>query len=300
MVYNRYMKRISHMTKKPIFTAVGIVLAFICLLVYEFVIKDMMTANLPDGVLYAQFIDIGQGDSTLLTSPSGKFVLIDTGPGSSEEDLVDHLDSMGVETIEYLILTHPHEDHIGGTPSVLERYDVRNVIMPDATADTSIFRRNLEAIEKEGCETILAEPGDTYEFDSCKIELLGPLSTEGKDANNSSVVCKVTYGITSFMFTGDMEKGYEKELIEEYGGYLNCDVLKAGHHGSSTSSSEDFLDIVSPDTAVISCAEDNEYGHPHREVIKRLKDRGIEYHVTYEDGTVILVSDGNGVELYND
>ena len=300
MVYNDNMRRKSYVSKKPILSAVGIVLAFICLLAYEFIIKDMMTANLPDGVLYAQFIDVGQGDSTLLTSPSGKYVLIDTGPGSGEDELLEYLDSTGVQTIEYLILTHPHEDHIGGTPAVLERYEVKNVIMPDATAETSIFRKTLEAIESEGCETILAEPGNTYEFDSCKIELLGPITTEGKDANNSSVVCKVTYGVTSFMFTGDMEKEYEKELIEEYGVHLGCDVLKVGHHGSNTASCDDFLDAVSPHTAVISCAEDNEYGHPHREVISRLEERKINYYVTCEEGTVILVSDGKDVELYKD
>ncbi len=263
-MYNVSMRK-SYINRKPIAIAIGIVIVFTLTLVYEFAIKkNTAVSSVNDGVFYAQFIDIGQGDSTLLSSTTGEYVLIDAGPGSSKKVLVEYLKNAGVDSIEYMILTHPHEDHIGGAAAVLEAFEVKNVIMPDATTDTSVFRNTLKAIESEGCKTILAEPGKVYDFGESKLEILGPFDTEGKDLNNTSVVCKITHGDCSFMFTGDMEKDYERELIDRYSeGKLSCDVLKVGHHGSSTSSCDEFLDAVDPFLAVISCSEDNEYGHPH-------------------------------------
>ena len=299
--YGSKVKRYrQNATVKPTAYALAVILTFLGVLAYEFLFKDMFTSSLPEGVMYAQFIDVGQGDSTLLTSPTGEHVLIDTGPRSSEGALIRHLNDAGVETIDYLILTHPHEDHIGGAAAVLEKFTVEAVIMPDAYTETSVFTDLLEAIEAEGCDTILAESGNTYTFGECSLTVLGPLDTEGKDLNNVSVVCRVDYGKSSILFTGDMEKSYESELVERHGFALDCDVLKVGHHGSDTSTGEEFIEKVTPKLAVISCAEANEYGHPHSEVVNRLNKYNIEYYRTDKLGTVIIASDGKDEWYYED
>lgn len=278
--------------------AIAVILVFLFILFGGEIIDSIKSSAPPDGVLYAQFIDVGQGDCTLIITPTGKHILIDTGTPDSESKLVDHLKEMDVETIDYLILTHPHADHIGGAAEVIDRFEIDKVIMPDVTTDTRTFYNVLEAIEQEGCEALLAESGSHYSVDGCTIDILGPVTPDEENLNNSSIVCKLTYGKTSFMFTGDMETDYEKELVSMYGNKLKSDVLKVGHHGSSTSSSEEFLTCVSADIGIISCGEDNEYGHPHSKIIKRLEKYGVSYLRTDKEGTVSLVSDGEKVTVH--
>lgn len=299
MRYNR--QKVENILKNPTVIAIAVILIFVGVLVYEFILKDMLaTSTLPEGVMYAQFIDVGQGDSTLITAPSGELLLIDTGPAASESALIRYLTDADVKTIDYMVLTHAHEDHIGGAVAVLENFEVKSVIMPDATTNTKVFRETLEAMNREGCDTILAKPKNTYSFGDCSFTVLGPLDTKDKDLNNTSVVLKVEYGSTSMLFTGDMEKSYEKELMEEYGDILDCDILKVGHHGSDTSSGKDFLKTLTPDIAVISSKTGNDYGHPHREVLDRLKELKIEYHRTDKEGDIIIASDGKSEWLYEE
>ncbi len=284
--------------KTPILSAVITLLVVAVALLWQSGLfkKTITVSSVADGVLYVHYIDIGQGDAELITTPSGHTALIDSGPGSSSNTLVNYLHDAGVEKIDYFILTHPHEDHIGGAPAVFEGFEVACVIMPDITTTTSIYRKTLEAIEKENCRTEIAEPEASYSLDGAVITLLGPITIED-NLNSASIVAKLTYGDSAFLFTGDAEEESEQAILSAFSAAtLKSDVLKAGHHGSSTSSSEAFLDAVSPTYAVISCALNNDYGHPHTETLTRFKERGITYYRTDLDGTVLFSSDGTTVK----
>lgn len=246
--------------------------------------------------LGVDFIDVGQGDSALLKTPSGKFILVDAGPLDASGALLKTLESKGVEEIEYLVLSHPHSDHIGGAREVLYEYKVNNIILPNAPTNGSSFEKTLSAIsvEKEqGCNVYSAAPGDLYEIDGCALEIYGPLEIDSTNLNNCSVVMKVSYKEFSVLFTGDTESLAEKKLIA-HGVDLSCDVLKVSHHGSSESTCGKFLDAAKPLLAVISCEAGNVYGHPHSEVLARLDERNIPYFVTSQKGTVSVKSDGTG------
>lgn len=287
-------------SSKTTIIAIAVILLFLFLLFGGRFVDSLTTSAPPEGMLYAQFIDVGQGDSTLIITPAGKHILIDTGTHDSTSKIIDHLQKTDVETIDYMILTHPHADHIGGAAEIIERFEINKVLMPDVTTNTRTFYNLLEAIEREGCEALIADAGARHTIDGCVIDILGPITPDKENLNNSSVVCKITYGETSFMFTGDMETDYEKELVSLYGDSLASDVLKVGHHGSSTSSSEEFLTAVSAETGIISCGKDNEYGHPHSTILKRLKKLGITCLRTDKEGTISLVSDGKQVKIYEE
>ena len=239
------------------------------------------------------FIDVGQGDSTLFLCGENS-VLIDAGPRDSSEATRDYVCSQ-TDKIDYLILTHPDEDHIGGVPNVIRELKIENIIMSDAVKDTSTFDKMLTAVEKSGAKVIKAVPGNTYTAGKLKLTVLAPIGSFEGDYNDYSVVTKVEFGDTSVLVTGDAEHNSENNMLEKYGNSLRSDVLKMGHHGSSTSSGEDFFRAVSPKIAVISCGKDNSYGHPHKETLKLLRDTKTEFFRTDENGTVVLVSDGKTV-----
>ncbi len=242
------------------------------------------------------FLDVGQADSILVKSPTGEHMLIDAGKNDGANDLVKMLKDYGVDDIDYLILTHPHEDHVGGADTVFEHFEVKNVISPDIGADSKTWRDVVDAIEAEGCMDITASVGATYTlFEGCKFEILGPVDAD-TDLNNASIVLRLDYYESSFLFTGDAEKEAEEAILARVGKEkLDVDVLKSGHHGSSTSSSEEFLSAVTPNYAVISCGKDNSYGHPHEETLEKYSSRGIITYRTDKEGTVILQSDGESL-----
>jgi len=248
-----------------------------------------------DGEVEVHFIDVGQGDAALLLSDKGS-VLIDTGTTESGEKVAAYVSSR-TETIDYLVLSHPHEDHIGGAKAVFDSVTVKNVVMPDKTADSTSFDRLMDSIEGSDAKVIAAERGVNFSVGDADFVILSPIPGEDyEETNDVSTVVRVTYGGTSFMFTGDAEALVEKEILEEYSD-IRCDVLKVGHHGSSTSSTEAFLKAVSPDIAVISCGKDNSYGHPHFEIIKRLENIGSNIYRTDMRGTVVITSDGKNVSV---
>ncbi|MBP3322332.1 MAG: MBL fold metallo-hydrolase [Clostridia bacterium] len=242
------------------------------------------------------FLDVGQADSILVKSPTGEHMLIDAGKNDGADDLIKTLKDYGVDDIDYLILTHPHEDHVGGADTVFEHFEVKNVISPDIGADSKTWRDVVDAIEAEGCMDITASVGATYTlFEGCKFEILGPVDAD-TDLNNASIVLRLDYYESSFLFTGDAEKEAEEAILARVGKEkLDVDVLKSGHHGSSTSSSEEFLSAVTPNYAVISCGKDNSYGHPHEETLEKYSSRGIITYRTDKEGTVILQSDGESL-----
>jgi competence protein ComEC len=255
------------------------------------------SAPVGGGEVQFHFIDVGQGDAALIRTEKGD-ILIDAGTNSSEEELKAYLDRLGVTDIEYAIFTHPHEDHIGGADMVLEAYNVKNVILPDATSTSKTFERMMDAIEAERCEVIEATPDKTFRLGELTCTILAPISTSYKETNNYSVVLRAEYGDTSVLFTGDAELDSEEEMLTRYRfkGLLDCDILKAGHHGSDTSSGQAFLDAVSPVHAVISVGEGNTYDHPKQEILTRYEAMKITIHRTDKEGNIVFTSTGGEPE----
>ncbi len=219
-------------------------------------------------------------------------MLIDAGTNEGGEELVKMLRGYKVETLDYFVLTHADADHVGGADDVLDNFEVKTVLSSDVGADTKTWRDVLDAIEREGCADVTVSVGSRYTLsEDCTFTVLGPVDTE-TDRNNCSVVIRMDYGETSFLFTGDAEKEAEKLMLQRNGREaLRADVLKVGHHGSGTSTSIEFLEAVSPSYGVISCGKDNSYGHPHQSTLNRLSTAGVQVLRTDETGTVILQSD---------
>ncbi len=300
----------SYRSKKKITTEIisVLVLAVILLLFKHFssnkisdaFSEDVATnADLQDKLVIS-YIDVGQGDGALVTTPDGASMLIDAGPTSAGDDVVSYLESMGIESLDYAVFTHPHDDHIGGALDVIENIEIKNFIIPDCTHISKTYEKFLLAIDESGANVIFSEPDYSFDLGEASVKILSPIMGAYDELNYYSIVLKLTYGNNSFMFTGDAEKVNENEMLERYGSsVLSCDVLKVGHHGSSTSSSKDFIDAIAPAVAIISCAEGNEYGHPHRETNQLLSEKQITVFRTDIEGTVILVSDGETVQRLN-
>ena len=242
--------------------------------------------------LRVSFIDVGQGDSEFIELPNGETLLIDAGTNETGADVVNYIESLGYSSIDYVVGTHPHEDHIGGLDDVIRTFDVESVYMPKVTADTKTFEDVLDAVAEKGLSINTAKAGVTLvDGEDLSVKMLAPVLDEYDNTNDYSAVIKVAYGDTSFLFTGDAEE-YAESLIT---GDVSADVLKVGHHGSSTSTGEKFLQRVSPSYAVISCGFDNSYGHPHTETIEKLG--GIPVFRTDEMGTVVAESDGTEINI---
>ena len=250
-------------------------------------------APVSGGEVQFHFIDVGQGDAALIRTEAGD-ILIDAGTNSSEDELKAYLDSMGVKDLEYAVFTHPHEDHIGGADMVLSTYNVKRVVLPDVTATTKVFERMMDAIEAEKCEVIEATPDYVFNVGEVKCTILAPISTSYTETNNYSVVIRADYGETSVLFTGDAEVDAEAEMLERYRfkDTLDCDLLKAGHHGSDTSSGQEFLNAVTPAYAVISVGEGNTYDHPKQETLTKYDAMKIQYFRTDKEGSIVFVSTG--------
>lgn len=276
-------------TKKALKAQAGILaLVFIigCGIYYRFV------PRVPDGEAYFYFFDVGQGDAAAVVTRRG-CILIDAGTNASEDTLRMQLIRAGIDRIDIAIFTHPHEDHIGGADMVLTEFEVDEVIMPERGSSTKTFSQLSEAIEASGARLCYAEPGDTREVDGMRLTILFA-DDETVDENDMSAVVMIEYGDTSAIYTGDAGTGAEKMILDGYPReLLACDILKVGHHGSSTSSSAEWLGALSPRFGVISCGEGNDYGHPHAAVLSRLKSVGATVMRTDLEGKILLVSDGS-------
>lgn len=245
--------------------------------------------------LTVYYLDVGQGDCELLES-GGEYLLIDAGgDGEHREAVQDFLSRLGVDKLDYVIATHPHADHIQEMTAIINAYDIGAFYLPDVTTTTSTFEKMLDALDSRSVQVEAPAPGDTFSFGSCTAQVLGPVEIDEGDLNADSIVLRVTCGETAFLFTGDCTASEEAEILEWLGNNpagLQADVLKVGHHGSSTSTSEEFLEAVSPVWAVISCGADNSYGHPHQEIMDALNEIQAEIYRTDTMGTITAVSDG--------
>ena len=249
----------------------------------------------PEGSMAVHFIDVGQGDSILISMPTGENMLIDAGDNDKGEVVVDYLRSQGVERIDYLVGTHPHADHIGGLDDVIDEFDIGEIYMPRVTHTTKTYMDVLEAIDRKGLKIKAARSGLTIPIEGAMAEILAPDSDLKSDnLNDFSIVIRLTYGQTAFLFQGDAEKRTEDSILSSYDN-IKTHVIKLGHHGSSTSNTEDYIEAVDPEYAVIMLGADNKYGHPHKEVISLMEDKGITVYRTDLDGTIVAISDGKEV-----
>ena len=245
------------------------------------------------------YIDVGQGDCSLIMC-DGKTMLIDAGENGHETTVINYLRALGVDKLDYIIASHQHSDHIGGLPEVIEEFGMDTIIMPRLTeAQTptnSTYTAFLKAVKASGAKVVSSKVGSTYSLGSATFDILGPVTNDAEDINNMSVVVKLTYGENTFLFTGDAEKEEEKEIIST-GADLDCDVLKVGHHGSGTSSGTNFLDAVTPEVCVIQVGADNDYGHPHDNIVERLMKYSDEVYRTDICGSIIIGSDGENLDI---
>ncbi|NEU04732.1 ComEC/Rec2 family competence protein [Clostridium senegalense] len=250
--------------------------------------------NTKENNLTVSFIDVGQADSILIQC-GNETMLIDAGNNDDGKIVENHLKKMNVSKIDYLVGTHPHEDHIGPLDYVIDNFKIGTVYMPKKTATTKTFKDVVNSLNKKGLKPIAPKVGDTFNIGSAKATIIAP-AEDYKDANESSIVIKIQYEDTSFLFAGDAETLSENDMLKS-GTDLSADVLKLAHHGSRTSSSDKFLDKVNPKYAIISCEKNNDYGHPHIETINKMKNRNIIVHRTDEEGTIIATSDGKNISF---
>lgn len=259
-----------------------------------------------DADITIRYIDVGQGDCELI-SYAGQNILIDAGEKEAAEAVIGVLDGLGIKKLDYVIATHPHSDHIGALGNIIDKYDIGTVIAPrikDELVPTSkAYERFLTALSKKGQKLTAAKAGAVYsladenkENDNTAFEVLAPIGNDYDDLNDWSVVIRLVHGENAFLFTGDAEKAAESDIVAS-GAKLSADVLKAGHHGSSSSTSKKFLEAVSPKTVIISCGDGNSYGHPHKGTIEKLDKNSIEYYRTDQCGTITVYSDGDSYRV---
>lgn len=247
------------------------------------------------------FIDVGQADAIFIRLPDGQIMQIDAGKNNTGDEITEYIKSQGIEKIDYLIGTHPHEDHIGGLDNVIKAFEIGEIYMPrvssSKTPTTKTYEDVLMAIKDKGKAITAPHAGDIIvQGENYKAEVFSPKREDYDDLNEYSIVIKITYGDAKFLFMGDAEALNEREIVDA--GYdVNADVLKLGHHGSSTSSTEKFLKEVSPDYAVISCGKGNSYGHPHDEIVERCNNLNIKMLRTDNDGNIIMKTDGKNIEV---
>lgn len=247
----------------------------------------------PEGSsLEIHFMDVGQADAALVIC-DGHYMLIDGGNAEDSDLVYAYLERRGAKHLDCMVATHAHEDHIGGLSGALNYARVDTALCPVTEYGSKVFGNMVKYLGEQGKTLTVPEPGDKFSLGSAQVEILGPVK-EYDDTNDTSIVLRIDYGETSFLFTGDMEKDAERDLIDS-GARLEADVLKAGHHGSDTSSSYVFLREVDPRYVVISVGEGNSYGHPSDEVLSRYRDLGAEVYRTDMQGHIVARSDGNTV-----
>lgn len=272
-------------------------LFLLLILCYPLFIKNSSVQKINPHLMYVHYINVDQGDSILI-QVNHKNILIDSGPKSEKKHLINFLNTHNISTLDYVIATHPHDDHIGNMNTIINTYEVKSFYAPKVYSSTKSFETMIDALKthnlkinpiSRGCNTINLG-SNTY------VEVFSPISDSYDNENNYSPVMKITFGNTSFLFTGDAETEIENALLS-LNDNLNCDVLKVGHHGSSSSTSEAFLKEVNPEYAVISVGKNNMYGHPNKDTLSRLKQSGINIFRTDLKNNITFISDKNHISI---
>lgn len=242
----------------------------------------------------SHYIDAGQGDSEFIELPNGQTMLIDASISDYGDKIVKFIKNLGYSKIDYVVATHPHADHIGGMKKVVDSFDIENVYMPKVSTNTKTYEKLLETIKKKGLKIKTAKAGvSVISEDNLKVDMLAPNSNSYESLNNYSAVIKITYKNNKFLYMGDAEKLSEDEIKAD----ISADVIKVGHHGSRTSSSNNFVKKVKPEYAVISVGEGNSYNHPHSEVVKRWEKIGAKILRTDKNGSISITSDGDNISV---
>ena len=258
-----------------------------------------------NGTLEVHFINVEQSVSTLIIGPTGETMLIDSGHFNDDgEYVLQYLQRLGIDRIDYFVTSHNDADHIGGNAAVIEYYEteadgIGAVYDPGIAASTNTFEEYLDAVEQYNVTLYSTREGDSIPFEGVDVRVMGPPEgyIENEARNENSIVLKLTHGQTSFLFTGDAEDDQEAYLVEEYGSQLRATVMKAGHHGSKTSTGPEILDAAQPKAVIISSEYDSQYGHPNEETLQRLADRDISTYWPATHGHTVLVSDGREVSI---
>lgn len=249
------------------------------------------TAVHTEGTAEVHFIDVDQGDCSLVIS-DGKTLLIDTGEKEHAQKVCEYMRKNDVEKIDYMLLSHQHSDHMGGASEIINSIDVENIIIPklsdDMTPTTKFYENFLLSVQNKGLKLTAAVPGNVYEIGECNLEIISPVE-EYNDLNNVSAAAILTHGENKFLFTGDIEKKAEKDIIDD-GRLTEVDVYKSAHHGSNTSNCKEFLEIVKPDYAVIMCGAGNSYKHPNEDAVERIRKYTDQIYRTDLDGTIVFTS----------
>lgn len=241
------------------------------------------------------FIDVGQADSALIEC-DGETMMIDGGNVADSNVVAAYLKKEDVTELNYVVCSHAHEDHVGGLSGALSVTKADNIYAPKTETNTKAYKNFKKKAEEQNVEIKHPNIGDEIQLGSSTVEFLGPVDENGKDLNSTSIVLKITYGNTSFLFTGDAESDEEEEILNS-GADLKSTVLKVGHHGSRTSTSYPFLREVMPQYAVISVEKGNSYGHPNEETLSKLSDAGVEVYRTDESGDIVMTSEGNNISI---
>ena len=260
-----------------------------CFVRWDDAAKTVYISDAP--LLTVHFIDVGQADSAFIELPNGKTVLIDAGTKSGGKVVSAYLKPY-CKKIDYLIATHPHEDHIGGMAEIIDTFEIGEIYMPKVSHDTKTFENLLSTISDNNLTVKTARAGvNMLDEVGLKADFIAPVSDKYSNLNNYSAVLKITYNDASFLFMADAEEPSEHEITAD----VKADVIKIGHHGGYTSTTEEFIKKVSPTYAVISVGKNNSYGHPNSGIIERIEALGSKIYRTDLDGTIVLYSDGNNI-----
>lgn len=240
--------------------------------------------------LEVHFLDVGQADSILILTGDNA-ALIDAGNSSDGKYIVNYIKDLGIEKLNFVVGTHPHEDHIGGIDDVINSFDIEKYYMPDVMTTTKTFENVLDALANKNLKYTVPKEGKTFNLGNAVFETIY-VGNDTKDLNNTSIVLKMTFGNKSFLFTGDATDVSEQKMLNKN---IKSNVLKVGHHGSEYSTTDEFLKKVDPSISVISVGKDNKYGHPSKKTIDKLKDT--EIYRTDIDQTIIIKTDGNKLDI---
>ena len=274
-------------------------LSFAAIILYTLLSNDEITIEKEENkktnsnntdVVKVEYIDVGQADAILIEN-NKKYMLIDAGNNEDGDLLVNYFKDKNITDFEYVVGTHPHEDHIGGMDNIIKNFNIKNYYMPDCYTTTKTFEEILDALEEKNLSFETPDIDSEFRLGDALFRVLYT-GTDKSDLNNTSIVLKMTYKDTSFLFTGDATNVTEKKILAKN---LQSDVLKVGHHGSQYSTSENFLDKVNPKYAIISVGTGNVYDHPKDITLNKLK--GIEVHRTDKEGTIRVISDGKNIDI---